>query len=199
VSARGDTAVGRYASALLATAILGAACTAWSAAPLHHGDLAGFLLFLAIVFVAGGVLRLAVGWLPTPENDFFVSAPMRAWIMTQRGLRLFPWEEAATIAFIWLEVLHRSPSWHTAVLGAALVAYLLATHLTESGASASGASARVLRPQARVLALGTCLLALGAAAAMLPAASAGAGSSLLRLLSAIAMVVAAALVLPATS
>jgi hypothetical protein len=55
--------------------------------------------------------------------------------------------------------------WHTAVLGAALIAYLLATHLAESDASPE-----VLRPQVRVLAVGAGLLALGAGAGMLPAA-----------------------------
>ena len=51
------------------------------------------------------------------------------------------------------------------MLGAALIAYLLATHLAESGARP-----RVLRPQGRVLAGGAVLLALGAAAGMVPPA-----------------------------
>ena len=57
---------------------------------------------------------------------------------------------------------------HTAMLGAALIAYLLAAHLAESGASP-----RMLRPQVRVLTLGAGLLALGAGAGMLPAAGPG--------------------------
>ena len=44
-------------------------------------------------------------------------------------------EEGALIAILWLEVLHPSRPWHTAVLGATLIAYLLATHLAESAAS----------------------------------------------------------------
>jgi hypothetical protein len=56
---------------------------------------------------------------------------------------------------------------------------------------------RLLRRQAKVLAVGACLLALGAGAAMLPATGQGAGSSLLRVLAAAAVTAAAALVLPA--
>ena len=78
-----------------------------------------------------------------------------------------------------------------AVLGAALVAYLLAVHLAESGGSA-----RTLRPQVRVLAAGAALLALGAGAGMLSEASPGAGSALLRLVAAGALIAAAGLVLP---
>jgi len=102
-----------------------------------------------------------------------------------------PWEEGALIAVLWLEVLHPARPWHTAVLGAALIAYLLATHLAESGASPG-----VLRPQVRVLAIGAGLLALGAGAGMLPAAGPGAGSALLRLVAAGALIAAAGLVLP---
>ena len=53
-----------------------------------------------------------------------------------------------------------------------------------------------LRPQARVLGLGAALLALGAGAGMLPAAGPGAGSALLRLVAAGALIAAAGLVLP---
>ena len=74
------------------------------------------------------------------------------------------------------------------MLGAALIAYLLATHLAESGASPGA-----LRPQVRVLALGAGLLALGAGAAMVPAAGPGAGSALARLVAAGALLAAAVL------
>ena len=83
-------------------------------------------------------------------------------------LRKVPWEEGALIAILWLEVLHPSRPWHTAVLGAALIAYLLATHLAESAASLGA-----LGPQVRVLAVGAGLLALGAGAGMLPKAGPG--------------------------
>jgi hypothetical protein len=102
-----------------------------------------------------------------------------------------PWEEGALIAVLWLEVLHPSRPLHTAILGAALIAYLLAVHLAESDASPG-----VLRPQVRVLAAGAVLLALGAGAGMLPAAGPGAGSALLRLVAAGALIAAGGLVLP---
>jgi hypothetical protein len=70
-------------------------------------------------------------------------------------------------------------------------AYLLATHLAESGSSPG-----ILRPQLRVLYIGAGLLALGAGAGMLPAAGPGAGSALLRLVAAVALIAAAGLVLP---
>jgi hypothetical protein len=66
-----------------------------------------------------------------------------------------------------------------------------ATHLAESDASPEA-----LRPQVRVLAVGAGLLALGAGAGMLPATGPGAGSALLRLIAAGALIAAAALVLP---
>jgi hypothetical protein len=174
-----------------AAALLGAGCVAWAAAPPVHRGLAGVALFLAICGVAAGALRLALAGIPVPEETYLLPAPQRAWLWFAQTLRQVPWEEGALVAVLWLEVLHASRPWHTAFLGAALVAYLLVTHLAESGASAGK-----LRPQLRVLAVGAVLLALGAGAGMLPAAAPGAGSALLRLVAAGALIAAAALVLP---
>jgi hypothetical protein len=102
-----------------------------------------------------------------------------------------PWEEVAVAALVWLEVLHRSRPWHTAVLGLAVVAYLLAVHLAESRSAVS-----VLRPQALALALGVVLLAAGAGFGMLPALSPGPGSAWLRVVASVAVMCAAGLVLP---
>ena len=174
-----------------AAGLLGAGCVVWSAVPLVHKGLANLALVLAICGVAGGVLRLLLAGVPVPEDTFLLSAPLQAWLRFLETLRRVPWEEGAVLAIVWLEVLHSSRPWPTAVLGAALVAYLLATHLAESDASPG-----VLRPQVRVLAVGAALLALGAGAGMLPAAGPGAGSALLRLVAAGALIAAAALVLP---
>jgi hypothetical protein len=141
--------------------------------------------------VAGGVLRLALTRVPEPEDTFLLPAPLRAWLGFLRTLRWMPWEEGAILGVVWLEVLHASRPWHTAVLGAALLAYLLTAHLAESAASP-----RALRPQAGVLAAGAVLLALGAGAGMLHAAGPGAGSALLRVVAAGALIAAAGLVLP---
>jgi hypothetical protein len=178
-------------SGLLGSLLLGAGCVVWAAAPLIRTRYADLALFLASLGVAAGALRLALAAIPTPEDTYVLAAAMRFWLRFLRILRLVPWEEGALIAVLWLEVLHPARPWHTAVLGAALVAYLLAAHLAESGASVG-----VLRPQVRVLVIGAGLLALGAGAAMVPAAGPGAGSALARMVAAGALLAAAVLVLP---
>ena len=174
-----------------ASVLLGAGCVVWAAVPLVSSGWAGFALFLAILGVAAGALRLVLAGVPTPEESYLLSAPLRAWLKFLEILRMVPWEEGALVAILWLEVLHPARPWHTAVLGAGLIAYLLVTHLAESDASLA-----TLRPQARVLGVGAVLLALGAGAGMLPAAGPGAGSALLRLVAAGTLIVAAGLVLP---
>ena len=181
----------RAGATTISAALLGAGCVAWAAAPAAHKPWAGFALFLAIAGVAAGALRLALIAVPVPEDSFLLPGALRAWLRFLETLRQVPWEEGAVAAVLWLEVLHPSRPWHTAVLGAALTAYLLATHLAESGSRPG-----VLRPQARVLAAGAALLALGAGAGMLPAAAPGAGSALLRLVAAGALIAAGGLVLP---
>lgn len=175
----------------IAAVLLGAGCVVWAAAPLVPKGSADFALFLAIAGVTAGALRLALIVVPVPDDSFLLSGPVRAWLRVLDLLRQVPWEEGAVVAVLWLEVLHSTRPWHTAVLGAALIAYLLATHLSESGALPA-----VLRPHARVLAAGAVLLALGAGAGMLPAAAPGAGSALLRLVAAGTLIAAGGLVLP---
>jgi hypothetical protein len=176
----------------LAAVLLGAACVAWTAIPPRHTGLATLALVVSIIAVVAGALRLALADVPQPADGFFPSAPVRAWLTFLAVLRGPPWEEIAVVALLWLEVQHPARAWHTAALGFGLAAYLLAVHIAESGAPAG----RLLRRQAKVLLAGACLLALGAGFAMLPAAGPGAGSALLRVLAAAAVVAAAALVLP---
>jgi hypothetical protein len=177
----------------LAALLLGAACIAWSATPLRHDGPAETALVVAIIAVTASALRLALSEVPQPEDTYLSSALVRVWLVFLGLLRLLPWEEIALAAVLWLEVQHPARPWHTAALGAGLVGYLLATHIAESGA----APGRLLRRQAKVLLAGACLLALGAGLAMLPAAGPGAGSALLRVLAAAAVIAAAVLVLPA--
>jgi hypothetical protein len=181
------TAVGMRAAAVL----LGAGCLIWAALPAVHRGYATFVLVLAIAAVAAGGLRLALAAVPVPDETYWPSPGVRAWRAFLDVMRQVPWEEGAVIGIAWLEVLHPSRPWHTAVLGAGLIAYLLVVHLAESDARLA-----TLRPQARVLGLGAVVLALGAAAGMLPAAGPGAGSALLRLVAAGALIAAAGLVLP---
>jgi hypothetical protein len=176
----------------LAAVLLGAACVAWTAVPPRHTGLAALALVVSIIAVVAGALRLALADVPQPEDGFFPSAPVRTWLTFLAVLRGLPWEEIAVVALLWLEVQHPARPWHTAALGFGLAAYLLAVHIAESGAPAGG----LLRRQAKLLLAGACLLALGAGFAMLPAAGPGAGSALLRVLAAAAVVAAAALVLP---
>jgi hypothetical protein len=175
----------------VAAVLLGAGSLVWAALPAVHRGYAGLALALAIAGVAAGGLRLALAAVPVPEDSYWPSPGLRVWRMFLEVVRQVPWEEGAVIGIVWLEVLHPSRPWHTAVLGAGLIAYLLIAHLAESDAPPA-----TLRPQARVLGLGAALLALGAGAGMLPAAGPGAGSALLRLVAAGALIVAAGLVLP---
>jgi hypothetical protein len=177
----------------LAAILLGAACVAWTATPVRHTGWAGTALVVSIIAVTAGALRLALSDVPQPEDELFLSGPVRAWLGFLALLRLLPWEEIALAALIWLEVQHPARPWHTAALGAGLAGYLLAVHTAESGAIAGV----LLRRQARVLIAGACLLALGAGFAMLPVAGPGAGSAVLRVLAAAAVIAAAVLVLPA--
>lgn len=188
------SAAGRLTAALprLAALLLGAACVVWTALPPRHTGLADIALVVSIIGVAAGALRLALADVPQPEDDYFLAAPVRAWLTFHALLRALPWEEIAVAAILWLEVQHPSRPRHTAALGAGLVAYVLAVHIAESGAPAG----QLLRRQARVLVAGACLIALGAGFAMLPVVGPGAGSALLRVLAAAAVIAAAALVLP---
>jgi hypothetical protein len=195
---RGPAAVPRRgvlsaAGPRLAALLLGVACVAWSAAPLQRGGWPTLALIVAIIAVTAGGLRLALADVPEPDDVYLLSGYMRAWLNFLALLRGFAWEEIAVAAILWLEVVHPARPWHTAALGAGLTAYLLITHIAESGADPG----RVLRRHAKLLALGACLLALGAGFAMLPAATPGAGASLLRVLAAAAVIAAAALVIPA--
>jgi len=173
--------------------LLGAACIAWTATPLLHTGWAPTALTVAIIAVVAGALRLALLDIPQPEDNFFIPGYLAAWLTFLAILRVLAWEETAVVAAGWLEIQHPLRPWHTAALGAALLAYLLTTHLAESGAEAG----TFLRRHVKLLIAGACLLALGAGFAMIPAASAGAGSAILRVLAALAVIAATVLVLPA--
>jgi len=176
----------------LAAVLLGAASVAWAATPLRHSGLAQTALAVSVVAVTAGALRLAVADIPQPEDDFMLPGYLRLWLDVLVLLRTLAWEETAVVGILWLEVQHPVRAWHTACLGAGLVAYLIATHIAESGAD----PAPVLRRQWKLLTVGACLLAVGAGIALVPAAAPGTGAALLRVLAAIAVVAAAVLVLP---
>jgi hypothetical protein len=184
--------VAAAAGSRLAAMLLGAACVAWTATPLLHTGLAQTALTVAIIAVLAGALRLALIDVPQPEDRFFLPGYLAAWLTFLAVLRVLAWEETAVVALLWLEIQHPGRPWHTFALGAALLAYLLTTHIAESGARPG----TLLRRHAKLLVVGACLLALGAGFAMIPAASAGVGSAVLRVLAALAVIAATALVLP---
>jgi hypothetical protein len=181
------------AGSRLAAMLLGGACVAWTATPFLHQGLAQLALWAAIVAVVAGALRLAFADVPQPEDQFFVPGYQQAWLTFLALLRTVAWEETAAVAILWLEIQHPVRAWHTAALGAGLLAYLLATHIAESGAEA----VPLLRRHASLLVAGACLLALAAGFAMIPASAPGAGSAVLRVIAAVAVIAATALVLPA--
>jgi hypothetical protein len=176
----------------LAAMLLGAACVAWTAPPLVHKGVAQLALVIAIIALVAGALRLAFADIPQPEDRYFLPGYLQAWLAFLTLLRTVPWEETAVVALLWLEVQHPLRPWHTAALGAGLLAYLLTTHIAESGAEA----APLLRRHAKLLIVGACLLALGAGFAMIPTTAPGAGSAILRVIAAAAVIIATALVLP---
>jgi hypothetical protein len=179
--------------ARFAALLLGAACIAWAATPpVHTGEATG-ALFVSIVAVLAAAIRLFFTDIPQPEDQFFVPGYVKAWLTFLGIVRSLAWEEIAVVALLLLEIMHTIRPWPTAALGAGLLAYLLTTHIAESGTSAASLLGRHLK----VLVAGACLLALGAGLATIPAVSAGAGSAVVRVLAALAVVVATALVLPA--
>jgi hypothetical protein len=176
----------------VAATLLGMACVAWSAVPVLGSGWPWLALVVAAASIAFSALRLALLDVPEQEEAYFLSLPERAWSAFLTVLRLPPWEEIGCACVLWLEVLHPSRPWHTAILGVVLVAYLLTVHIAESGAAVTG----LLRRQGRVLVPGLCLLALAAGATVLPAAAPGAGAEALQALAAVAVIAAAILVLP---
>jgi hypothetical protein len=179
-----------------AAALLGAGCVAWAAAPAGAaGGAAPAVIALAACCVAGSVARLATASVRRPDTSGYPGPLARLGAWSLDTVRRLPWAEAATLAVLALEALHPAWPWHTAMLGAALTAYLFAVHLAES-TSGPGESAAILRSQAPVLAAGLGLLVLAAGSALLPAAGTGPAGAALRTAAAIAAVIACALALP---
>jgi hypothetical protein len=179
-----------WARPVAAAGLLGAACCIWAAWPLTNGAQTA-LLVVAAVCVVAGLIRLAVPQDALGDVNTFSGTTVRLahWGFSQN--RRLPAAEGVTVAALVLEVTHPSRPWHTGLLGAALLCYLLATHLAESAAPVA-----VLRPLVPAAAAGLGLLVLGCGAALLPAAAPGPGSGTLRVLAAVAAIAAGALVLP---
>jgi hypothetical protein len=173
-----------------AAGVLAAACVAWSAVPLNGAKgIAAAIVPAAAVFAALSTARLALG-VASAEPGNLLNPGERLGRTVADLLRTVPWAEATVIAVLVLEALHRSRPLHTGLLGAALLAYLLAVHLAESRARPA-----VLRRQVPLLAAGLGLLVLAVGAASLPAET-GSSASLIVVLAALAALVVAGLVVP---
>jgi hypothetical protein len=172
-----------------AAGLLAAGCVVWSASPLSGtGHVGPVILAAAAGCAAASVAQLALG--PDPGVSVVYLNPILSAVrMLANLVRRWAWAEGLVIAALALEVLHRSRPWHTGLLGAALLAYLLAVHLAESRARLA-----VLRPQAPLLAAGLGLLALAAGAALLPAAT-GSAAALMAVLAALAAIAVGGLAL----
>jgi hypothetical protein len=172
-----------------AVGLLAAACLAWSAAPLSGArGPATAILAAAAACAALSAIRLALG--VAPADPGLVRPGERLGRTVADLVRSVPSAEGTVVGVLVLEALHRSRPWHTGLLGAALLAYLLAVHLAESRARPA-----VLRPQAPLIAAGLGLLALAAGVAALPAET-GSTASLLAMLAALAAAVVGGLILP---
>jgi hypothetical protein len=173
-----------------AAGLLAAACVAWSAAPLSGARGPAIAVLAATAACAAlSAIRLALGVAPAEPGS--LARPGERLGRTAADLvRIVPSAEGMVVGVLVLEALHRSRPWHTGLLGAALLAYLLAVHLAESRARLA-----VLRPQAPLIAAGLGLLALAAGAAALPAET-GSTASLMAVLAALAAVAVAGLVVP---
>jgi hypothetical protein len=170
--------------------VLTAALIIWSALPGRAGAGPRLAVICAVAAGLAGLAQLALVGVPM-SSDPLISIPERVLARLVIGIKTLPWAEVMTVAVLVLEVQHPARAWHTGLLGVALLGYLFAVHLAESGARAS-----VLRPQLPLLAAGLGLLALAVGAAVVPALPSGPTSGVVRVIAVAAAVVAGVLVVP---
>jgi len=168
--------------------LLAAACVAWSALPMPGAG--GAILAVAAACAVFGTVRLAVGIEQHRDLAAYHSLPVRIALWLLAAVRAIPWPEGLVIAAIVLEAMHAARPYHTGLLAVALLGYLFAMHLAESGARPA-----VLRPQLPLIAAGLGLLVIATGASMLPD-PAGPASDWLRVLAIIAALLAGCLALP---
>jgi hypothetical protein len=179
-------------SRVTAAIVLAAISVSWAALPLSGGR-AGtrVMLIVAIVSGAASVAQLLAGGggeLTEAARGSLIKRTTDYVLTIIRGL---PWAEVMVVAVMLLEVLHRSAPWHTGLLGAPLLGYLLAVHLAETR---TGVGA--LRAQLPLIAAGIGLAALAVGIAELPALAGGDLSPVIRVIGATLAVVAGGLGIP---
>lgn len=172
--------------------LLGAAAIVWSALPTDSaGGWGAVLVAVAGAGVLAGVLRLAFGHV-VARRDRLMHGPLDGlleWL--DAFLHGPPWEVVASVALVVLEALHPSRPWHTGILSALLICYLLAVHRAEALVPAAAFAG-----QRRVMSASLGLLALATGVAMLPSAGSGALSGWLEVLGALAAMAAGGLAVP---
>jgi hypothetical protein len=171
-------------------ALLAAVTVGWAATPFGAGGYATVALTVAILAALGGVAQLALTGAPVPDAALAGIAERTA-IRLTATVRAAPWPEILIVVVLALEAGHGARPWHTAFLGAALLSFLFAFHLAETGARTG-----MLRPQLPLLAAGTGLLVIAVGAAALPASEPGSGALAVRVIAAIAALIAAGLATP---
>jgi hypothetical protein len=176
--------------ALVLIGVLIAALVAWAALPGRPGSYPRIAMICAAAAGLASLAQLALAGTP-PSEHTVSSIPDRIITRLVLGIRTIPWAEVLLIAVLALEADHPARAWHTGLLGAGLIGYLFAVHLTETGARVS-----VLRPQLPLLAAGFGLLALSVAAVAVPTLPVGSASAVVRVVAIAAAVVAGALVVP---
>jgi hypothetical protein len=174
-----------------AATVLAAGQIWWSAAPIPAARVrATIALIVAIITATASLGQMAVAATRARGyDDSSITGRLAERVVSL--VRMLPWAEAMTVAVLVLEVLHRSRPWHTAVLGAAIVGFLVAAHLAESRADYS-----VLRRQLPLLGLGLGLSALAVGVTALPSLPTGGISSVVRIIAATVGVVAVGLGVP---
>jgi hypothetical protein len=170
--------------------VLTAALIIWSALPGQPGGYPRIAVICATVSGLASLAQLALAGIP-PSDDPVLSGPERIIARLAIGIQTMPWAEVMTVAVLILEVQHPARAWHTGLLGVALLGYLLAVHLVETGARTS-----VLRPQLPLLAAGVGLLGLAVGAAAGPVLPSGPASAVIRVVAVAAAVAAGVLVVP---
>jgi hypothetical protein len=184
--ARGSSRV----RALILIGLLTAALISWAALPGRPGTGPRLALICAGVAGLAGLAQLALTGIPLTV-DPVGSLPERSLARLGLSLQTVPWAEVMIVAVLVLEVQHPARAWHTGLLGVALLGYLFAVHLTETGAPA-----RVLRPQLPLLAAGLALLALAVGAAAVPTLPSGSASAVVRVIAVAAALMGGVLVVP---
>jgi hypothetical protein len=174
-----------------AAGLLAGVTVAWAALPVPGLAAGGRpALIVAVCCAVLSTVQLVAGAGADPD-DIYLPLIVRAWRRIMVLVRKVPWAGGLVMAALALEALHRSRPWHTGLLGVALLAFLLATHLAETGARPG-----VIAPQLPLIAAGLGLLAIAVGAAALPGAGTGAAAAWLRVLAVVAALAVGGLALP---